>query len=179
MFFFFFGAAEVIWLASCLRTHCKQLKVVFCHVAQCSLRCLVTEVIKSLFQQENIVSYFFLCRTHLSIGFDGAGAKTILVCYKWNLKEFMFNKMWTSSWFTDDTLIWKLSPYFKFKKLFIIFNFTTNFKVFSRNYRNRFVTQYIAYLNIREALSGTLSPLCYKPIPIIYRTSLLQKFQEV
>ena len=27
------------------------------------------------------------------------------------------------------------------------------------NYRNRFVTQYITYLNIREALSGTLSPL--------------------
>ena len=26
-------------------------------------------------------------------------------------------------------------------------------------YRNRFVTQYITYLNIREALSGTLSPL--------------------
>ena len=25
------------------------------------------------------------------------------------------------------------------------------------NYRNRFVTQYITYLNIREALSGTLS----------------------
>jgi hypothetical protein len=29
-------------------------------------------------------------------------------------------------------------------------------------YRNRFVTQYITYL------------MCYKPIPIIYRTSLLQ-----
>ena len=26
-----------------------------------------------------------------------------------------------------------------------------------RNYRNRFVTQYITYLNIWEALSGTLS----------------------
>ena len=27
------------------------------------------------------------------------------------------------------------------------------------HYRNRFVTQYITYLNIQEALSGTLSPL--------------------
>ena len=27
------------------------------------------------------------------------------------------------------------------------------------NYRNRFVTQYITYLNIREVLSGTISPL--------------------
>ena len=51
-------------------------------------------------------------------------------------------------------------------------------------YRNRFVTQYITYLNIREALSGTLSPLssdvlCYKPIPIMYRTSLLQNSLKV
>ena len=65
------------------------------------------------------------------------------------------------------------------------------------NYRNLFVTQYITYLNIWEALSRTLSlsthdrqwgwgpwkcflyiqvsdVLCYKPIPIIYRTLLLQ-----
>jgi len=27
------------------------------------------------------------------------------------------------------------------------------------DYRNRFVTQYITYLKIRKALSGTLSPL--------------------
>ena len=54
------------------------------------------------------------------------------------------------------------------------------------SYRNRFITQYITYLNIREALSGTLSPLsthdpvlCYKPIPIIYRTSLLQNSLKV
>ena len=75
------------------------------------------------------------------------------------------------------------------------------------NYRNRFVTQYITYLNIRETLSGTLSPLsthesamgwqwsqcpwkrfpyiqvsdvlCYKQIPIIYWTSLLQNYLKV
>jgi hypothetical protein len=39
------------------------------------------------------------------------------------------------------------------------------------NYRNWFVTQYITYL-----ISDVL---CYKPIPIIYRTSLLQNSLKV
>ena len=47
------------------------------------------------------------------------------------------------------------------------------------NYRNRFVTQCITYLNNLYIYIQVSDVLCYKLIPIIYRTSLLQNSLKV
>ena len=46
-------------------------------------------------------------------------------------------------------------------------------------YRNRFVTQYITYLNIREALSGTLSPLSTHDIVLNLQIFYFQQDMEI
>ena len=79
-------------------------------------------------------------------------------------------------------LCWWINDNLQFTGCLTVLKKTSlNFPTFVFDYRNWFVTQYFTYLNIWQALSRVFSSLsthdkwlCYKPIPITYRTSPLQ-----